>query len=109
MMRLGGENNLARWEEGVPIGPESSLEKLFWSEYHARVTALACAVLGADATLLSGRDPSSYFLCDDPGAPVESVSSWVKIHLSAPGETIAAGSSEIQRNIIAERILHLPR
>lgn len=109
LMRLGGAHNLARWERGEPIGAESSLEKLFWSEYHGRVTALACRALGSDAMAWSGKEPSSYFLCDEPGAPADSVSSWVSIHLSAPGETIAAGTSEIQRNIVAERLLGLPR
>jgi alkylation response protein AidB-like acyl-CoA dehydrogenase len=109
LMRLSGLNNLARWGRGEAIGPESSLEKLFWSELHSRVTGLACRALGAEATTYSGQDPASYFLCDEPGTPADSVSSWVKVHLSAVGETIAAGTSEIQRNIIAERVLGLPR
>jgi alkylation response protein AidB-like acyl-CoA dehydrogenase len=109
MMRLSGLKNLARWSSGAPIGPESSLEKLFWSELHSKVTGLACRVLGAEATTYAGQDPASYFLCDEPGTPADSVSSWVKVHLSTLGETIAAGTSEIQRNIIAERVLGLPR
>lgn len=109
LMRLSGLNNLARWDRGEPIGPESSLEKLLWSELHGKVTALACRVLGDEATAYAGPDPASYFLCDEPGMPAESVSSWVKVHLSTLGETIAAGTSEIQRNIIAERVLGLPR
>ena len=109
LMRLNGLRNLARWSQGEPIGPESSLEKLFWSELHGRVTGLACRVLGAEATTYSGQDPASYFLCDEPGTPADSVSSWVRVHLSTLGETIAAGTSEIQRNIVAERVLGLPR
>ncbi|WP_170219396.1 acyl-CoA dehydrogenase family protein [Nocardioides litoris] len=109
LMRLSGLNNLSRWSEGQPIGPESSLEKLLWSELHGTITALACRVLGDEATTYAGPDPASYFLCDEPGMPPGSVSSWVKVHLSTLGETIAAGTSEIQRNIIAERLLGLPR
>lgn len=109
LMRLNGEKNLARWSRGEPIGAESSLEKLLWSELHGKVTGLACQVLGAEATILDGPDPASYFLADEPGMPADSVSSWVKVHLSTLGETIAAGTSEIQRNIIGERILGLPR
>ncbi|GAA2448075.1 acyl-CoA dehydrogenase family protein [Actinomadura vinacea] len=109
LMRLNGQRNLARWAQGESIGAESSLEKLWWSELHGKITGLACRVLGAEATTYSGQDPVSYFLCDEPGAPADSVSSWVKVHLSTLGETIAAGTSEIQRNIVAERLLGLPR
>ena len=109
MMRLSGLHNLARWARGEPIGPESALEKLFWSELHGKVTALACRVLGAEATTLTGREPNSYFLCDDPGVPADSACSWVKADMGTMGERVAAGTSEIQRNIIAERILGLPR
>ena len=109
LMRLSGARNLARWQRGEPIGAESSLEKLFWSEYHVRATALACAVLDLDALTYEGPDPVSYFLADEPGAPATSSAAWIKVHFSSLAETIAAGTSEIQRNIVAERLLGLPR
>ena len=63
-----------------------------------------------DADAMAGSDHQT-IVCklDEPGAPADSVSSWVKVHFGALGETIAAGTSEIQRNIIAERVLGLPR
>ena len=109
LMTLNGRRNLARWQRGEPIGAESSVEKLFWSEYHVRATALACAVLGDDGLVYEGSDPVSYFLADEPGASALSSAAWLKVHFSALAETIAAGTSEIQRNVIAERLLGLPR
>lgn len=89
-------------------GTEASISKLLWSEYHADVTELAVDILGADALVISGRPPHAAFQIDDPGTP-NSSASWVGEYLNARGELIAAGTSQIQRNIIAERVLGMPR
>jgi alkylation response protein AidB-like acyl-CoA dehydrogenase len=81
---------------------------LFWSEYHRVVTELAVDILGADALFWEGRRPSSSFSADDPGAP-NSSASWIGSFLNARAGTIYAGSSQIQRNIIGEMILGLPK
>ncbi len=81
---------------GVP-GPEGSMEKLFWSEMYQRMLDTALTMQGPYAQLVKGsrRVPDS--------------GQWPHLMLYSRGRTIAAGSSEIQRNIIAERVLGLPR
>jgi len=89
-------------------GREASISKLYWSEYHQEVTRLAVDVLGAEALAPSGRSPLRGYRTDDPGAP-NSTASWVGALYNATADTIYAGTSEIQRNILAEAVLGLPR
>ena len=79
---------------GAP-GPEGSLLKLRWSETNQRVTALALELLGPEAQLLA------------PNAPYGGV--WPEQQLRSRGNSIEAGTSEILRSILAERVLGLPR
>lgn len=81
---------------GIP-GPEGSIEKLFWSEMYQRQLETALAIEGPYAQLVK----------DSPRVPDDG--QWPSLFLYSRGRTIAAGSSEIQRNIIAERVLGLPR
>lgn len=90
------------------IGPEASISKLYWSEYHRDVTRLAVDVLGAQALVLEGRPPVRGFRADDPGAP-NSTASWVGALYNGVADTIYAGTSQVQRTILAERVLGLPR
>jgi alkylation response protein AidB-like acyl-CoA dehydrogenase len=90
------------------IGPEASISKLFWSEYHREVTRLAVDILGASAMVLEGRPPVRGYRADDPGAP-NSTASWVGALYNGVADTIYAGTSEVQRNILGERVLGLPR
>ena len=108
MMRFMGYRVVSLLLRGEEPGPAASAAKIFWSQYHAEVTELAVDVLGSEALELSGRGPHAAFQIDDPGTP-NSSASWVGEFLNARGELIAAGTSEIQRNIIAERVLGLPR
>ena len=82
--------------------------KIFWSEYHQEVTELALDILGADAMAPSGRWPTSSFQTDSPGAP-ERQRQLGRHVLNARAGTIYAGSSQIQRNIIGEMVLGLPK
>jgi alkylation response protein AidB-like acyl-CoA dehydrogenase len=75
--------------------PEQALMKVFCSESQRRLTRRA-AELGRDRAVDVGPDPAS-----DP--------TWIERYFGSFGGTISAGSSEIQRNIIAERVLGLPR
>jgi alkylation response protein AidB-like acyl-CoA dehydrogenase len=93
--------------DGV-LGPEASVSKLYWSEYHLRVTALALDVLGADAMVVDGRLPLRAYRTDDPGAP-NSTGSWIGAFYNATAGTIYAGTSEVQRTILGENVLGLPR
>jgi alkylation response protein AidB-like acyl-CoA dehydrogenase len=96
-MRYTAYRNLTRALRGEVPGPEGSIEKLFWSEMYQRQTETALALLGPHALLEQG----SPHAVDD--------GRWPHLFLYARGRTIAAGTSEVQRNIIAERVLQLPR
>ena len=84
---------------GIP-GPEGSGAKLWWSEANQRVTKLALELLGPEAQLLNGDSQAH----GNVGAGY-----WQHQQLRSRGNTIEAGTSEILRNIIAERVLGLPR
>ena len=85
---------LSALKTGVP-GPEGAILKLQWSEANQRVAKLALELLGADAQLLAGNAPYGGY--------------WQHLQLRSRGNTIEAGTSEILRSIIAERVLGLPR
>jgi alkylation response protein AidB-like acyl-CoA dehydrogenase len=88
-------SHLRSYANGARPGPEGSLDKLFWSESFQRLTRYALGCLGSNAAL------------GESGGGAES--ELVHQYLYSRGRTIAAGTSEIQRNIIAERLLELPR
>jgi alkylation response protein AidB-like acyl-CoA dehydrogenase len=108
IMRFLGLRMITNALGGYTQGPESSLNKLLWSEYHQKLTELAMDILGADATAPSGRDAASGVGIDDVGSPPSSLA-WVTNFMGARPGTIYSGSSEIQRNIVGERVLGLPR
>jgi alkylation response protein AidB-like acyl-CoA dehydrogenase len=108
IMRYNGMRVLTGFLNGNQPGPDGAISKLYWSEYHKIVTELAVEILGPEAMVPSGREPSSAFRADDAGAP-NSSGSWVGTFLNARAGTIYAGSSQIQRNIIGEMVLGLPK
>jgi alkylation response protein AidB-like acyl-CoA dehydrogenase len=82
---------------GGHIGAEASLNKIFWSELDLSMHAAAMSLLGARAELL-------------PLAPAaQGVGDWLEGWIFAQSGPIYAGTNEIQRNIIAERVLGMPR
>ena len=88
---------VSRLLEGGKIGAEASLNKIFWSELDLRMHETALRILGERAELL-------------PEAPAaHGVGDWLDGHLFALSGPIYAGTNEIQRNVIAERILGLPK
>jgi alkylation response protein AidB-like acyl-CoA dehydrogenase len=94
---LNTYQTVSRLLQGGKIGSESSLNKIFWSELDVRMHETALALLGPRAELL-------------PEAPsAQGVGDWLDGYLFALAGPIYAGTNEVQRNIIAERILGLPR
>ena len=89
-------------------GPDASIFKLYWSEYHKVSTELAVDILGPDAMHFVGKLPSSAFSTDATGAPNDS-GSWLGTFQNARAGTIYAGTSQVQRNILGEMVLGLPK
>ncbi len=108
IMRYLGMRTLTQFLSGSHPGADASIFKLYWSEYHRIVTELAVDILGADAMHIQGKLPSNAFSTDSPGAPNES-GSWIGTFLNARAGTIYAGTSQVQRNIVGEMVLGLPK
>ncbi len=108
IMRYLGLQTLTGWLSGKETGASSSIAKLYWSEYHLKATELAVAIHGMASTVPVGRMPGSAFNPDELGAP-NSTMSWTTKFLHARAETIYAGTSQIQRNIVGEMVLGLPK
>src|SRR4051812_15940703 len=98
IMKYNGMRMLTNLVHRGVLGPESSIGKLYWTNWHRSLGETAMDVLGADAMLVERSGNGDYHLDD--------------LHqefMASRAETIYAGSSEIQRNIIGERVLGLPR
>jgi alkylation response protein AidB-like acyl-CoA dehydrogenase len=108
IMKYNGMRTLTRFLQGHHPGPDGAISKLYWSEYHRMSTELAMDIIGLAALAPSGRKPSSAFQTDDAGAP-NSTNSWAMTFLNARAGTIYAGTSQIQKNIIGEMVLGLPK
>ncbi|MCM1971418.1 MULTISPECIES: acyl-CoA dehydrogenase family protein [unclassified Streptomyces] len=81
--------NASRFAAGETIGAESSLNKVFWSQYDIALHESALDLLGPDAELADGE--------------------WAEPWIFSLAGPIYAGTNEIQRDIIAERLLGLPK
>jgi alkylation response protein AidB-like acyl-CoA dehydrogenase len=97
MMRFTSYRAFSKILKGGNPGPEGSISKLAWSELNQRMMEMVMSLEG----------PASQLMRGSPHA-VES-GRWQHHFLRSRGNTIEAGTSEIQRNIIAERVLGLPR
>jgi alkylation response protein AidB-like acyl-CoA dehydrogenase len=89
--------SLTRQLRGLPPGPEGSMLKLFGSELGVRIARFSTELLGG------------YGLIGEPTGVVADSPRWLNRVLSSRQYTIAGGTSEIQRNIIGERTLGLPK
>jgi alkylation response protein AidB-like acyl-CoA dehydrogenase len=97
IMRYNGLRNLTSQLRGEPPGPQMSIGKLYMSEHDMRAQHVALEIQGHYSQLTRG---SKYAI---------EAGRWQQSFLSAPGMLIAEGTSEIQRNVIAQRVLGLPR
>jgi alkylation response protein AidB-like acyl-CoA dehydrogenase len=108
IMRFMGYSALTRFAKGQDPGPDAAITKVWWSDYHRDVTELAMDIMGIAGLVSEGRKPSSAFRSDDFNAP-NSTASWQTVFLNARAGTIYAGTNQIQRNIIGEMMLGLPK
>jgi alkylation response protein AidB-like acyl-CoA dehydrogenase len=88
--------NLTRQLRGEPAGAEGSIVKLYWSELYQRINDLALEILGPASQIADG------VLAEEGGR-------WQFRFLKSRGDSIHSGTNQIQRNIIGERLLGLPR
>jgi alkylation response protein AidB-like acyl-CoA dehydrogenase len=88
IFQLGNWRSLSKLAKGAQLGPEGSAMKLYWSEMSKRLHEVAMAVLGAESPLWG---------------------TWQRSWLYYHGASIWAGTNEIQRTIVGERVLGLPR
>jgi alkylation response protein AidB-like acyl-CoA dehydrogenase len=88
---------VGRLAKGAEPGPEGSALKLYWSEMSKRFHETVMAVLGDAAPLWRGAD-------GNPGD-----GTWQRSWLYYQAASIWAGTNEIQRTIVGERVLGLPR
>ncbi len=96
LMRYSGLRLLATLAAKREPGPEASVNKLFWSEYHKRFGNVAINLVGAQGMI---RPEGAGYRTDR----------WQQAFLGSRAGTIFSGTSEIQKNIIGERALGLPK
>jgi alkylation response protein AidB-like acyl-CoA dehydrogenase len=95
-LKLNGYRGLTRILKGGAPGPEGSIAKLHWSQIDQELALVATEILG----------PYSQ-ICEGPWAPDDG--QWEFYELLARGSGIRAGTTEILRNILGERVLGLPK
>jgi alkylation response protein AidB-like acyl-CoA dehydrogenase len=95
IQRYHALRTLAGADEGAEPPPAATISKLFWANWHRDLGKLAMDVMGAEAELASG-------------APYD-LNGLQRMFLFTRSDTIYAGSNQIQRNIISERVLGMPR
>jgi alkylation response protein AidB-like acyl-CoA dehydrogenase len=94
-LRLTNMRAITKMERGIP-GPEGSMSKLLWERVQQHMGEYAMELLGAAGQIMSG-----------PSSAEDGI--WPHIYLRGRGHTIEAGTTEILKNIVAERVLGLPR
>jgi alkylation response protein AidB-like acyl-CoA dehydrogenase len=98
VMRYNGMRMLTNLVHRGSVGPEASIGKLYWTTWHKAFGETAMRVLGSDALTVQRAEGPDY-----------DIDELHYIFMASRAETIYAGASEIQKNIIGERVLGLPR
>ena len=102
ILKLNNYRALTRLLRGTPPGAEGSISKLHWAESNQRLQELAVDIQGPHAQLYQAQD-------EDNGTNGEDGAYWQYGFIRSKANTIEGGTSEILRNIIAERVLEMPR
>jgi alkylation response protein AidB-like acyl-CoA dehydrogenase len=108
LIRYGGLQSLTKFLTGEPPGPESSLTKLRWSHHHREITEAALRLAGPDGQVGYGTETRRGIGGAPPGTP-NTIGNWMNSFFVARAGTIYAGSTEVQKGIIGERVLGLPK
>ena len=102
IMRYQGLRTLSAVVANKEPGPASALNKMFWSEYAQRFAEVVMGIRGADAMVMPDPAPDR-----DRGGYVPD--RWQRTFLSTRSVTIWGGTAQVQRNIVGERVLGLPK
>jgi alkylation response protein AidB-like acyl-CoA dehydrogenase len=94
-LRLTNLRAITKMERGIP-GPEGSMSKLLWERVQQGMGEYAMELLGTAGLIMSGASGGQDGI-------------WAHVYLRGRGHTIEAGTTEILKNIVAERVLGLPR
>ncbi|ULE33831.1 acyl-CoA dehydrogenase family protein [Mycobacterium sp. IDR2000157661] len=108
ILRYQGYRGLTALLTGQRPGADAAISKVIWSEYFRRYTELAVEIVGLEALSPNGPGNGAALLAPVAGTP-NSVGCWMEQLLYGRAATIYAGSSQIQRNVIGERLLGLPK
>ena len=108
ILRFIGMRTLTQVLGNGVLGPESSINKVLWSELFQKMTELSLDLLGAEAMVIEGAPPLSTLSPEASGDPGSS-NRWITHFLGARPASIYSGSNQIQRNILGERVLGLPK
>lgn len=98
IMKYNGMRMLTELVDKGVLGPASSIGKLYWSNWHRTFGERVMDVLGTEGLVAAYDDPNDYRVND-----------LQRIFMFSRSETIYAGTSEIQKNILAEQVLGLPK
>ncbi len=105
VLRYSSLRILSNAEKGNHLGPESSISKLHYSELDKRINTLFLDILGPYGQLMEHVPPAYEYTSDAR----DEHGNWPYLFMLPFAETIYAGSSQIQKNIIGERVLGLPK
>jgi alkylation response protein AidB-like acyl-CoA dehydrogenase len=103
IMRYQGLRTLSAVVANKEPGPASALNKMFWSEYAQRFAELVMNIRGADSMIMPNREGGG------DGTGKYEPDRWQRNFLSTRSVTIWGGTAQVQRNIVGERVLGLPK
>ncbi|HUG13818.1 MAG TPA: acyl-CoA dehydrogenase family protein [Thermomicrobiales bacterium] len=106
VLRYASLRLLSAAEKGNPLGPASSISKLHYAELDKRVYTLMMDILGPWGQITAGGPEQYAYATDRTEGEYDK---WPYMFMHPSAETIYAGSSQIQKNIIGERVLGLPK
>ena len=109
ILRFNQSRMLTAMTGGSAPGPEMSIGKLYWASWHRRLGELAMLVRGASAMVGSADAHNGHPSFGDHELPDYEIDREQRTFLYSRAHTIYGGSNQIQRNVIGERVLGLPR
>lgn len=109
ILRFNQLRLLTALTSGAVPGPEMSIGKLYWASWHRRLGELAMMVRGASGMVGSSDAHNGHPGLDDHELPDYAIDREQRTFLYGRAHTIYGGSNQIQRNVIGERVLGLPR